>query len=332
MSNETKKYELVKSESIVHNGRTLYRIRALREFTISRGVAIKVGDIGGFVESENNLSQEDICWIFDDAKVYENAKICGDAKICCDAKVFGNAKVWGDAFVLDDAEVWGNAKICDKAEVYDEAEVCGDAYIGGEVQIYGNAKICDKARIFGKAAIFENAEISDYSQVYENAIVSDTAWVFGNAKIYGNAKICEKAQIYGNAKVKGDACICGSSLVCNVAEIGKNKKIKNGKYIFKSLNVDETLSKIEPICYKISFAVRVIELKLPIEQGYIESLISQFAEYNKLADSFCGQIYLSPKEKEILAMLSQCKEDVKILKKVVLKMKVKKGEKIKYEF
>ena len=249
MSNETKKYELVKSESIVHNGRTLYRIRALREFTISRGVAIKVGDIGGFVESENNLSQEDICWIFDDAKVYENAKIC------------------------------------------------------------------DKARIFGKAAIFENAEISDYSQVYENAIVSDTAWVFGNAKIYGNAKICEKAQIYGNAEVKGDACICGSSLVCNVAEIGKNKKIKNGRYIFKSLNVDETLSEIEPICHKISFAVRVIELKLPIEQGYIESLISQFAEYNKLADSFCGQIYLSPKEKEILAMLSQCKEDVKILKK-----------------
>ncbi len=46
MSNEAKKYELVKSESIVHNGRTLYRIRALREFTISRGVAIKVGDIG----------------------------------------------------------------------------------------------------------------------------------------------------------------------------------------------------------------------------------------------------------------------------------------------
>ena len=220
MSNETKKYELVKSESIVHNGRTLYRIRALREFTISRGVAIKVGDIGGFVESENNLSQEDICWIFDDAKVYENA------------------------------------------------------------------------------------------------IVSDTAWVFGNAKIYGNAKICEKAQIYGNAEVKGDACICGSSLVCNVAEIGKNKKIKNGKYIFKSLNVDETLSEIEPICYKISFAVRVIELKLPIEQGYIESLVSQFAEYNELADSLCGRTYLSPKEKEILAMLSQCKKDIKILKKV----------------
>jgi NDP-sugar pyrophosphorylase family protein len=219
MSNETKKYELVKSESIVHNGRTLYRIRALREFTISRGVAIKVGDIGGFVESENNLSQEDICWIFDDAKVYENA------------------------------------------------------------------------------------------------IVSDTAWVFGNAKIYGNAKICEKAQIYGNAEVKGDACICGSSLVCNVAEIGKNKKIKNGKYIFKSLNVDETLSKIEPICYKISFAVRVIELKLPVEQGYIESLVSQFAEYNELADSFRGRTYLSPKEKEILAMLSQCKKDIKILKK-----------------
>ena len=298
MSNEAKKYELVKSESIVHNGRTLYRIRALREFTISRGVAIKVGDIGGFVESENNLSQEDICWIFDDAKVYENAKICGDAKICCDAKVFGNAKVWGDAFVLDDAEVWGNAKICDKAEVYDEAEVCGDAYIGGEVQIYGNAKIYGNAVVTGKAQIYNNAQ------------------VHGFAVVCGKAKIRNYAQIYDSACVSDEAEVCGSSLVCNVAEIGKNKKIKNGKYIFKSLNVDETLSEIEPICHKISFAVRVIELKLPIEQGYIESLVSQFAEYNELADSFYGRTYLSPKEKEILAMLSQCKKDVKILKKV----------------
>jgi carbonic anhydrase/acetyltransferase-like protein (isoleucine patch superfamily) len=279
MSNETKKYELVKSESIVHNGRTLYRIRALREFTISRGVAIKVGDIGGFVESENNLSQEDICWIFDDAKVYENAKICGDAKICCDAKVFGNAKVWGDAFVLDDAEVWGNAKICDKAEVYDEAEVCGDAYIGGEVQIYGNAKICDKARIFG------------------NAKVHGKSYIFGDAEVCDNAEICGCAKIFGVAKIGGD------------------KIIQEGNYFFKSFTDIEALNEIKTVCYKISFAVRVIELKLPIEQGYIESLISQFAEYNKLADSFCGRTYLSPKEKEILAMLSQCKEDVKILKK-----------------
>ena len=309
MSNETKKYELVKSESIVHNGRTLYRIRALREFTISRGVAIKVGDIGGFVESENNLSQEDICWIFDDAKVYENAKICGDAKICCDAKVFGNAKVWGDAFVLDDAEVWGNAKICDKAEVYGEAEVCGDAYIGGEVQIYGNAKICGAAEVFHNAKIYGNAVVTGKAQIYNNA------QIHGFAVVCGKAKIRNYAQIYDSACVSDEAEVCGSSLVCNVAEIGKNKKIKNGKYIFKSLNVDETLSKIEPICYKISFAVRVIELKLPIEQGYIESLVSQFAEYNELADSFRGRTYLSPKEKEILAMLSQCKKDIKILKK-----------------
>lgn len=253
----TKKYEIVKSESIVHKGRTLYRIKALKTFCVActaMSIVVKKGELGGFVESENNLSQEGTCWIY------------------CEAKVYGDAKVSDGAFVYNTAEVFYNAKI------------------------------------YGKAWIFDDAK------VYENAIVSDTAWVFGNAKIYGNAKICEKAQIYGNAEVKGDACICGSSLVCNVAEIGKNKKI-NGKYIFKSLNVDETLSKIEPICYKISFAVRVIELKLPVEQGYIESLVSQFAEYNELADSFCGRTYLSPKEKKIFAMLSQCKKDVKILKK-----------------
>lgn len=312
----TKKYKIVKSKSIVYNGRTLYRIRALRDFNTVTGETVFKGDLGGFIETENNLSQEGYCWIFNNAKVYDDARVSEDAKICGGAEIFDSAEVFCNAEISGKTQIFYGAHVCGNAKVYDEAEVCGDAYIGGEVQIYGNAKICDKARIFGKAAIFENAEISDYSQVYENAIVSDTAWVFGNAKIYGNAKICEKAQIYGNAEVKGDACICGSSLVCNVAEIGKNKKIKNGKYIFKSLNVDETLSEIEPICYKISFAVRVIELKLPVEQGYIESLVSQFAEYNELADSFCGRTYLSPKEKKIFAMLSQCKEDVKILKKV----------------
>ena len=273
MSNETKKYELVKSESIVHNGRTLYRIRALREFTISRGVAIKVGDIGGFVESENNLSQEDICWIFDDAKVYENAKVLDDAVI------YKHAEIFGYAVIRKNAQVDDNAHICGAAEVFHNAKIYGNAVVTGKAQIYNNAQIHGFAVVCGKA------KIRNYAQIYDSACVSD------------------------------EAEICGSSLVCNVAEIGKNKKIKNGKYIFKSLNVDETLSKIEPICHKISFAVRVIELKLPIEQGYIESLISQFAEYNKLADSFCGRTYLSPKEKEILAMLSQCKKDIKILKK-----------------
>lgn len=268
----TKKYEIVKSESIVHKGRTLYRIKALRTFYVACAAiskVIKKGELGGFVETENNLSQEGNCWIYNDAKVYDDAKVYGYAQ------VFGKAEIFGNAVIFDNVCVFG------------------------------------KTKIFGNAKIYGNASVNDDAQIYDNA------QVHGFAVVCGKAKIRNYAQIYDSACVSDEAEVCGSSLVCNVAKIGKNKKIKNGKYIFKSLNVDKTLNEIKPICYRISFAVRTIELEFPIEQRYIESLISQFAEYNKLADSFCERTYLSPKEKEILAMLSQCKEDVKILKSEV---------------
>ena len=62
-----KKYELGKKES---NG--LRRIIALRSFG-----DVKKGDIGGYVESESNLSQEDSCWVYGDARVSGNARVCG---------------------------------------------------------------------------------------------------------------------------------------------------------------------------------------------------------------------------------------------------------------
>ena len=239
MANETKKYELVKNDSIVYYGRTLYRIRALKDFWTSPVQMVSEGDLGGYIESENNLSQEGYCWIFDEAKVYDNAK------------------------VLDDAVIYGKAKICDYSQVYESAIVSDSAFIWGHAKIYGYAKI------------YGNASVNDDAQIYDNA------QVHGEAVICGKAKIRNYAQIYDSACVSDEAEVCGSSLVCNVAKIGKNKKIKNGKYIFKSLNVDKTLNEIKPICYRISFAVRTIELEFPIEQRYIESLISQFAEYNK---------------------------------------------------
>ena len=69
----------------------LHRIRALRDIRPD----IKAGDLGGFVESESNLSTEleDNAWIYDDAVVCNNgyadrgavlrneAIVCGDGYI-----------------------------------------------------------------------------------------------------------------------------------------------------------------------------------------------------------------------------------------------------------
>lgn len=78
------KYELT-DETIEFGGRTLYRIKALKDFG-----GVKTGDLGGYVESEDNLSHEGMCWIYDDAKVYDNVRIANNAI------VFGSSKYRGE--------------------------------------------------------------------------------------------------------------------------------------------------------------------------------------------------------------------------------------------
>ena len=88
-----KKYELT-DETKGIGGITLHRIRALMD--ISRYGA-RAGDIGGWIESESNLSQYGDAWVSDDARVYGNAVVCGDARVYGEALVNGNAEVSGNA-------------------------------------------------------------------------------------------------------------------------------------------------------------------------------------------------------------------------------------------
>ena len=78
-----KKYELTEETIKINENQTLYRIKALRDFG-----DVKAGDLGGFVESEKNLSHEGDCWISNDAKVYDFARISGSARISGTAEVF----------------------------------------------------------------------------------------------------------------------------------------------------------------------------------------------------------------------------------------------------
>lgn len=78
-----KKYKLVKEDSIEFNGRTLFRIKALKDFQTIQGHMVNTGDLGGYIQSIRNLSQEGNCWVsgkamvMDDAKVIDNALITG---------------------------------------------------------------------------------------------------------------------------------------------------------------------------------------------------------------------------------------------------------------
>ena len=102
----SKKYELVVDDTITLWGWKLFRIKALIRFG-----SVDAGDLGGYVCTEDNLSQEGDAWVSGNAKVWGNAEVSGDAKVSDNAKVWGDAKVWGNA------EVSGDAKVSDFGDV-----------------------------------------------------------------------------------------------------------------------------------------------------------------------------------------------------------------------
>ena len=67
---------------------TVRRIRA----TVAFGL-VKVGELGGWIEKEENLSQENDAWVYGNAEVYGDAWVCGNAEVYGDAWVCGNAEV-----------------------------------------------------------------------------------------------------------------------------------------------------------------------------------------------------------------------------------------------
>ncbi|MDO4929606.1 MAG: hypothetical protein Q4E59_00575, partial [Bacteroidales bacterium] len=73
---EEKKYILLTDRFIERDGKKLYRIQAIRDFG-----NIKKGQIGGFIESEYNLSHYGNCWVWDNANVLGDAKVRDDANV-----------------------------------------------------------------------------------------------------------------------------------------------------------------------------------------------------------------------------------------------------------
>ena len=143
----TQKYMLTEEKKIYDNcpNIVMYRIQALKDFTTTSGRQVHAGDLGGFIESEKNLSQQGNCWVFDnaivfaDGYVYENAEIRDNAKII-GGEVYGNAQVYENAQVcgrvFGKAKVHGNADVLNTGKVCGFSEVCGDEIIKYEKFTY----------------------------------------------------------------------------------------------------------------------------------------------------------------------------------------------------
>ena len=127
-------------------GHTLYRIQAVKDFG-----DVKKGDLGGWIESEKNLAQDNYGWVDGEAMV------------------LGNALVSGDAWVGDEARIYGNT------------------WVTGNARVFNNARIYGEARVFGDALVYGDAKVFNSAQVFDNAIVKDFGFVNGCAEICGDA-------------------------------------------------------------------------------------------------------------------------------------------------
>lgn len=147
-----KKYELVKNEKIEFNGHTLYRIKALKDIN----EYIRKGDFGGYIEKEENLSQEDECFVCENAKVYGDSELSGCATAMENAVVrdikSNCATFEGNSFVIAD----------------------GQFTINGEVEFSGNVKVLAR---FGSEYIFGDGSCftGDYVVQLEEGNVIDVS-------------------------------------------------------------------------------------------------------------------------------------------------------------
>lgn len=142
-----KKYILTE-ETINHEGITLHRIKAIRDFG-----NVKTGDLGGWLEEESNLSHEGDCWIADNAKVFAGASVCCNAYISGNAEICNYASIGNNAKICDDAKV-SHAAIYHNAKISDNVQIGETRFISKEYpRIYSNAKLNGNIRITGDVRI-----------------------------------------------------------------------------------------------------------------------------------------------------------------------------------
>lgn len=212
-----KKFELVKESA--RNTRnsnaeeiTVYRIRALRDFTcpfklrpdgeILDTTLVKKGDLGGWVEKEENLSQEDGCWIFNDAQVRENARVEGNARITGRSFIRGNAVVKGYSYLSGSANVYGNAVLDDCTRMDGMVSIGDDSTTNGTVNILNYSQVHGKSKLsgdiyLGGAVVIKDANITEGLHLVGNYTVAFDVNGSNTVAAYRTTEFVKKQNDYG---------------------------------------------------------------------------------------------------------------------------------------
>lgn len=268
---DNKKYRLT-SYSKVIDGHMLFRIRALKSFG-----GIKAGDLGGYVESENNLSQYKTCWIDMASAVYESARVCDNATI-------SHSVMYGDSMALDSAQVKYttmkdkssirgtsmayNAFIKSDSKIEGACTVRGhlafkgiirdnvriespnvlvrgtDIEISGYAILKDSVRIEERAKVRGYVTLTDNVTITGFAEINgdkngRGVRISDDVVISGKSRVWNNADISGKCSVTDSALIREEACLTRNVTVRGAAEVCGHAKVSDNSVITNNAYVGD---------------------------------------------------------------------------------------------
>jgi len=147
----TPKYELLDDDfRLMGASGRVFRIRALRDIPEQR---VKAGDLGGYVESERNLSHTGAAWIGDRAVAMDRSRVEGDALARGDSVLSDYAVLTGSA-VLD-----GFAAARGHSVIRGTSRVRGSASVEDTVLVEGNLDIRHNTRLSGDSEYRDQRDV-----------------------------------------------------------------------------------------------------------------------------------------------------------------------------
>lgn len=185
-----KKYQLTDEASFIDGNTLVYRIQARVELP---SMGVRAGDLGGFVESEENLSHEGDCWIADDARVL------GRSLVQDDAIISGDAMVRGESLIRDSAVITGYAQV-------ESSVVSGDSFVSEYARL-DKASVID-SKVSGTAMVGDSVTVLSSTITNMNTVLGQVVihQSFLNGK--GLIEACSgSAILVSNSEIQDWACV-----------------------------------------------------------------------------------------------------------------------------
>ena len=156
-----KKYELT-DITMRCEGRILYRIRALKDFA-----DVKKGKLGGWVETEDNLSQKGNCWIYNNAKCMDNARMYDNSTM------FDRSEMHNNSVMYDYSRMYGNSAMYGYSRMLDYTTMYGNS------EMHDYSKMCDNSEMHEGSKMYNNSIISEHGEMWKNGVLD------GDKNLYG---------------------------------------------------------------------------------------------------------------------------------------------------